>query len=180
MNLVYIYGPPGVGKLTVATELAKRTGYRLFHNHVSIAAIEGVFDYGTPTFWRLVHSIREQVFEAAAQDDIDLVYTGIYEHPKDESLVARRLALVEDNGGRVCLVRLFCDPSLLEQRIASPSRRVIAKMTDVEQLRREMKERDYFSPIPERFSLTLDTTELSPQDAAARIIEHYGLPATRS
>ena len=175
MNLIYIYGPPGVGKLTVATELARRTGYKVFHNHLSIGAIEPVFDIGTDTFWRLVHSIREQVFEAAAQDNVDLIYTGIYEHPQDAGLVERRFSLVEANGGRVCLVRLVCDPSLLEQRIASPSRRAISKMVDFEQLRVEMQTRDYFSPIPGRESFTIDNSNLSPQDAAARIIEHYGL-----
>lgn len=29
MDHVYLYGPPAVGKLTIATEIAVRTGYRL-------------------------------------------------------------------------------------------------------------------------------------------------------
>ena len=35
-TLCLVYGPPAVGKLTVAKEIAARTGYRLVHNHVSI------------------------------------------------------------------------------------------------------------------------------------------------
>lgn len=34
MRLIFIYGLPATGKLTVAQELAKRTGYKLFHNHL--------------------------------------------------------------------------------------------------------------------------------------------------
>ena len=90
MKLIYIYGPPGVGKLTVATEVARRTGYKLFHNHLSIAVIEPVFEFGTETFWRLVHRIREDVIESAAQDGVDIVYTSVYGHPRDIPLVMRR------------------------------------------------------------------------------------------
>ena len=50
MNLVFIYGPPGVGKLSVARELARATGYKLFDNHVSIACAESVFEFGTKPF----------------------------------------------------------------------------------------------------------------------------------
>ena len=34
MKLVFIYGPPAVGKLTVAKELAALTGFKVFHNQV--------------------------------------------------------------------------------------------------------------------------------------------------
>ncbi len=36
MQLVYLYGPPGVGKLTVARELVALTGFKLFHNHLAV------------------------------------------------------------------------------------------------------------------------------------------------
>jgi len=35
MKLVFIYGPPAVGKLTVANALAKVTGFKVFHNHLT-------------------------------------------------------------------------------------------------------------------------------------------------
>ena len=36
MKLVLIFGPQAVGKMTVGQELAKKTGLKLFHNHMTI------------------------------------------------------------------------------------------------------------------------------------------------
>ncbi len=43
MTFVLLYGPPAVGKLTVANELAKLTDFKVFHNHLSIDLVEAVF-----------------------------------------------------------------------------------------------------------------------------------------
>lgn len=45
MKLIFIYGLPGVGKLTVAKELTKLTGYRLFHVHLLADMLESVFGF---------------------------------------------------------------------------------------------------------------------------------------
>ncbi len=66
MKLIFIYGAPAVGKLTVARELARLTGFKVFHNHLSIDCIEPIFDFGTPSFFKLIELIRvETVAEAA-------------------------------------------------------------------------------------------------------------------
>ena len=52
--LVFLIGPPAVGKMTVGAELARRTGLPLYHNHLSIEAVLPVFEYGSPAFDRLV------------------------------------------------------------------------------------------------------------------------------
>jgi tRNA uridine 5-carbamoylmethylation protein Kti12 len=57
VKLIFIYGPPAVGKLTVASELAKLTGFKLFDNHVSIDFVKSVFDYGTRRYWKLIENI---------------------------------------------------------------------------------------------------------------------------
>ena len=40
MKLIFIYGAPAAGKLTVANEIARQTGFKVFHNHLSIDCIE--------------------------------------------------------------------------------------------------------------------------------------------
>jgi tRNA uridine 5-carbamoylmethylation protein Kti12 len=63
MNFVMIYGPPGVGKLTVAMELSRLTGYKLFDNHVSIDWARTLFEFADPAFWPIVNRVRLLVAE---------------------------------------------------------------------------------------------------------------------
>ncbi len=175
MKLLYLYGPPAAGKLTVAKELAALTGFRLFHNHLSIDAVRPVFDFGTDPFWRLVHSIREGVLAEAAREGVDLIATGVYAHPKDRETFERRFQAVESNGGSVCLVQLTCDRAELEARVGTPERIAMGKLANVDDLRATFAEFDEFSPIPGRESLCLDTTLLPPEAAARQIVAHYSL-----
>jgi shikimate kinase len=39
MKFVLIFGPQAVGKMTVGQELAKITGLKLFHNHMTIERV---------------------------------------------------------------------------------------------------------------------------------------------
>ncbi len=179
MNLVFIYGPPGVGKLSVARELARMTGYRLFHNHVSIACAESVFDFGTPSFWKVVGGIRDLTFEEAAAEGVSLIYTFVYAHPKDLPGVERMCGHFEARGGRTLPVRLFCEHEELERRLPQPSRVELGKLASLDTLRRLLKQDDLFSPVPGRESLEIDNTALAPAEVAGLIISHYHLPATR-
>ena len=40
MKLIFLHGLPGVGKLTVAREFAKLTGFKVFHNHLAVDLAE--------------------------------------------------------------------------------------------------------------------------------------------
>lgn len=122
MNLVFIYGPPGVGKLTVARELARATAFKVFHNHVSIDCAETVFDFGTRPFGSVVGKIRLAVFEEAAREGVSLIFTFVYACPEDTPFVEHVCAGVEGHGGRVCLVRLICEREVLERRLPHPER----------------------------------------------------------
>jgi len=177
MNLVFIYGPPGVGKLSVATEIARATGYRLFHNHVSITCAETVFDFGTKPFWRVVGGIRDMVLEEAAANQVSLIFTFVYSHPQDAEHVERMCGLVEAQGGHALLVRLACTREELERRLPQPGRVEAGKLASLETLRGLLETHDLFSPVPGRESLEIDNTRLTPAEVAGLIVSHYHLPA---
>jgi hypothetical protein len=175
MNLVFIYGPPGVGKLSVARELSRLTGYRLFDNHVSIACARSVFDFGTPPFWEVVRRIRAAVFEEAAAAGVSLIFTYVYSHPNDAPHVERFCGLFEAQGGRALLVRLVCAREELERRLPRAERASAGKLASLDTLRELTERLDIFSPVPGRESLEIDNTEVAPAEVARLIAGHYHL-----
>ena len=60
-TLVFLLGPPAVGKMTVGQELSRLTGLALYHNHLSIESVLPVFDFGSPAFNRLVTLQRKEM-----------------------------------------------------------------------------------------------------------------------
>ncbi len=76
MTLVFLYGYPGVGKLTVANELAKITNFKVFHNHLTVDLLLSVFDFGTPEFIQLRDRIWLDTMTEAARSDLGgLIFT---------------------------------------------------------------------------------------------------------
>ena len=176
MNLIFIYGPPGVGKLTVGKELARLTGYKLFHNHVTIDWARTILDSNTEAFWRLVERLRFAVLEEAARGGVSMIFTFAYVHPSDTASIDNVREFVERARGRLCFVHLFCDTNVLEERVQSPERAQTGKTASIEGLRREMGEHDYLTPIPGHDNLRIDNTELEPAAVARQIVTHFQLP----
>jgi shikimate kinase len=174
VDLLLLYGPPGVGKLTTARELSRLTGYKLFDNHASIDVIRRVFDFKDEPFWPLVRRLRRDVLEAACAHGVDVITTGAYIYPDDTAVMESGFEIVEKYSARVLLTHLTCDIAELERRVQSEGR--ANKMNSLETAREDIARHDYFTPIPGRESLHIDNSDLLPEDAARRIIEHYGLP----
>jgi hypothetical protein len=159
MRLVFLYGPPAVGKLTVALELAALTGFKVFHNHLTVNPLVALFERNSPPHSRLLREFRVRMLEEAAR-----AYFGA----------------VESRGGRVHPVRLVCDRATLLARVGNPSRHAMEKLTDPSRLEELLDGRFEPRRLPFGESLVVDTTELAPREAALRIAEHYDLPRISS
>jgi tRNA uridine 5-carbamoylmethylation protein Kti12 len=175
MRLVFIYGPPASGKLTVAKELAKLTGFRLFHNHISIEFVQSLFDFGSKPFWRLTDKYRTEMIEEAAKEGVDTIFTFVYGKTTDDLFVKSVLRKVKAHGGKVCFVRLQCEKDELERRVTRKTRKSLGKITTKRLLNHVFKKFDLDSEIPFEPSLTIDTETLSPRAAAKTIAQHYSL-----
>ena len=175
MKLVFLYGAPAVGKLSVAQQIARQTDFKVFHNHLSIDCIAPVFESGSPSFHKLVESIEMQVVAEAARTNQNLITTFCYAKGLDEKHVEKIARSAEENGGEVCFVLLRADAIELEKRIVNESRKKYGKAKTVEQIRHFLQNYDLISPVPNRKSLEIDNTHISVEMTAQRIIEHFAL-----
>jgi hypothetical protein len=173
MKLLFIYGAPAVGKLTVANEIAKHTNFKVFHNHLSIDAIEPIFEFGTKSFWKLVDLIRVETIVEAARAGQNLIYTFCYAKGSDDAHVVKIIETVEENGGEVCFVLLICQRGELEKRVLVESRRKFGKANNLAILNEILDKHDLFSSVPFRDSLQIDNTNFSAEATARKIVEHY-------
>ena len=176
MKLVFIYGPPAAGKLTVATELAEATGFKLFHNHLSVNLLTPVFEFGSRPFFKLIDKFRLEIIEEAAKEQINgLIFTFCYAPVIDDPFVERVVRAVERHAGQVCFVQLYCERASLEARVTAETRHAHGKLIDVESLREFLDRYDMFSAVSIRESLTIDNSDLTPRAVAQKIIAHYEL-----
>ena len=87
MKLIFIYGPPAVGKLTVAEELSEVTNIPVFHNHHSRDLVKDIYGDKLLKHYALVDKIRLDVMEYCAKNNTDLIFTYVYGGPADDGNV---------------------------------------------------------------------------------------------
>ena len=177
MKHVILYGPPAAGKLSIAEELKKITGYGLLHNHLTNDLVNEVFPYGHPEFSRLVIDFRSDMYEAAARSRVDgIISTFVYGRGAEDNKILRNwIRLVSGYGGETIFVRVHCSEKTLFKRVASAKRRKTRKISNLKQLKYLMKQADIQSPIPFVASLEIDTDHMKAAQAARLIKKQYRL-----
>jgi hypothetical protein len=177
-TLIYIYGPPASGKLTVATRLSELTSIPLFHNHLTVNAVRPVFEFGSPPFVEAVRAMRLGVFEAAARAAISLIYTnnsawsGPDPRARFEEAAEAARQIMASHGGRTVFVRLTAPQPALEERVANESRREHEKLVDVVRLRELLAALDASPLHPD--DLVIDTGRTDPEESAHAIMAALG------
>jgi hypothetical protein len=170
MKILFLYGRPAVGKLTVAKALAARTGARLFHNHLTVNLVLSVFDFGTPAFIELRAKIWMDVFRRALAERVPvLIFTFNPENTVPQAFIDELFIEVVAAGGEIIPVELTASEASIEDRLGSESRRIERKTMNAAAYR-ELREKGTFdSPVILNPRLRLDTEVLSPADSAELI-----------
>jgi hypothetical protein len=184
--LVFIVGPPAVGKMTVGTALARRTDLRLFHNHHTIDLILRFFPFGSPPFARLNREFRRRIFEEVASSELPgLIFTYVwaFDRESDDAFVEELAEIFRAHGGRICFVELEAtqDERLrrneTEFRLAEkPSKRDLGASTArllADDLAYQLNSAGRFDGRADY--LRIENSALSADHVAERIVEHFGL-----
>jgi shikimate kinase len=185
-TLVFIVGPPAVGKMTVGHEVAARTGLKLFHNHHTIDLALRFFPYGTPPFRRLVGEFRRRILEEVAASELPgLIFTYVwaFDHESDAAAVEEYASHFRTRGGRVVFVELEASQNErlrrneTEFRLAEKpfKRDLVASRQQLLELdeKYQLNSRGVFDDRPDY--VRIDNTDVSPSEVARRIIERFGL-----
>lgn len=175
MRLVFLFGPPAVGKLTIARELAGLTGLPVFHNHLVVDAVGAVFPFGDAAFVELREKWWLDMFGAAAGRGQSLIFTFQPEPSVASDFPARVVESVEARGGQVDFVRLTAAPETIDARIDAESRQEFGKLRSLDllrELRAAFNACDAAMPEP---VLTISTDETGPAESARRIADALGI-----
>ena len=170
MRLIFIYGMPATGKLTVAKELSIISGYPLFHNHLAVDLLLSAFEFGSKPFVELREDIWLSVFRHAADGNLPgLIFTFAPEATVRPEFIPATLNTMAERGGAVEFVELTCPMEELKRRVPDPSRARFKKRSSValfEQLHADGSFHAFPMPEPR---VSLDTSTCTPARAALEI-----------
>ncbi|MFW9924917.1 MAG: AAA family ATPase [Candidatus Thorarchaeota archaeon] len=184
MKLVIIFGPPAVGKMTVGKELAKLTGLKLFHNHMTIELVKNFFEYCTPKFHLLNNEFRKRIFEEVATSDLpDMIFTYVWslKDESDKRYIDDLSKLFSEQGGDVYYIELETPLEVRLKRnttelrlLEKPSHRDLIesrnRVIDMDKKYKLNTNNDFFY---HKNYLKIYNTHLSAEEVAKLIIEKF-------
>ena len=180
-TIIYLIGHYGVGKFTIAQDIAEATGARVFDNHLANNVIFSLIREDGKTkiperAWDLIMTIRRQALVAMtelAPPEASFVLTNALmdADPLDRAAFSEVQSAAEQRGACFVPVTLQASDAAHDLRIPSPEREQRLKMTDPAGARNVRATRQLLRVIhPHR--LTIDTNDIAPEHPARMIIDH--------
>ena len=176
MKLVILYGPPAVGKFTTGSELAKQTGFKLFHNHLTVDDADALFPLDTPERKELLQKLRLDELTIAAKYNVDTIFTQAYSGAVDAPFMDAVVRMMKNHGGQVYFVQLKAPEATLFERVHGDSRKqLFGKITTEKGLRHRLQTHDHTSSVKYDDNFVIDNSELSVEEVVRKIMAHCNL-----
>ncbi|MHA2392848.1 MAG: AAA family ATPase [Promethearchaeota archaeon] len=187
MKLIIIIGPPAVGKMAVGLEIAKCTGFKLFHNHMTIDLVLNFFDYGSKKFNVLNEEFRRRIFEEVATSNLSgLIFTFVaaLNEESDKKYLEMISGIFRDQGASVFFVELEAD---LEERLRrnkgklrmdlKPSKRDTIRsekgLLSLEEGKWVMNSNEKYPFFFQKNYIKIDNTNISAKEVANQVIDKF-------
>ena len=183
MKLLIIAGDCAVGKMTVGQEIARRTGLRLFHNHM---AIEPVIEIFGSYNGRVVSRLREVIFEEFAASEAEgmiFTYMWAFDVPADTEYIVHVADIFRCHGAEIYCAELDAPQEIrlvrnrTENRLKHKASKRDLELSDA-RLRDANEKYRLISrdgEVPFEHFIRIENAELSVEETAQRIIEAFGL-----
>ena len=183
MKLVLLIGNSAVGKMTVGQELAKITGLRLFHNHMMIEPVLEIFGQWRPD---VTQRLRQVIFEEFAKTDLyGMIFTFMWAFDMQSDWdyvdwVKGIFGLPEEDVYYVELIapqEVQLERNATENRLKNKASKRNVTESNARLIRDDQNWRceSYPGEITHPNYLRLENTNISPEEAARIIKEHFNL-----
>lgn len=172
--IIYLTGKPGVGKYTIAQALAK-PGFVICDNQLINNPIFELLNYDgfrkIPSFaWEAIRRIRKEIFNFISQEHNNnyVLTNNLSENDGDRRLYEEVIQLCEKRNSLFIPVRLLISEEEHLIRVTNPSRRNRWKSI----VPNDVYDKNPLLKIEHPHYLELDVSDLAPEKAAERILEH--------
>lgn len=177
-NVIYLFGPPAVGKFTIASAIAERIGAVVVDNQLINRPIfalfkwDGRFQLPEDIMDRVV-PIRDAVLstiEEAAPESMSYVFTNTLSDSEDSTALYERIRRIAVRRRSVFVpVTVTCEPGEQARRVANADRATRLKIADPAWVRDYMKTTRPFEPDDPDL-VRMDSTAQDPKASAEEIL----------
>ncbi|MCD6055468.1 MAG: hypothetical protein K0R12_430 [Gammaproteobacteria bacterium] len=174
-TIIYLTGKPGVGKYTIAKELAKSYGFIICDNQLINNPIFELLSYNgyakIPSFaWDAIARIRAEIFKFLTRvPEVSYVLTNcLAETEEDRELYENVRAMAEARGSLFVPVQLLINKEEHLKRLTQPKRRERWKSIDPQ----DAEDNGHLLSISHPHFFELEISNLSPQASASNIMKH--------
>lgn len=176
---IYLNGYPGIGKLTIANELARLIpNTKVYHNHLMIDPVAALVDRDDPEYHRIRSSFRRHILHVISTSEstrkLNWIFTDARCTSDIGSEAAQDFKLAAEQGGATFIpVALSCD---LEENVRRTVTRAgvnpkTTKLTNPD-LVCQVRQEEVMYQFGGREELQLDITHLSASEAAQKVSQH--------